>query len=91
MVNKGPYEQGFMVCSECGAEKKKKKSDVLKDVLRPYRSKYVQNQRCSHRNTINVDLGFDFITDMLVLEFYNVKIQPALTRVFMPAGAGCFL
>ena len=43
MINKGPYEQGFMVCSECG---------------------------CSHRNAINVDLGFDFITDMLVLESY---------------------
>ena len=70
MVNKGPYEQGFMVCGECGAAMPGEKSDVLKDVLRPYRSKYVQNQRCSHRNTINVDLGFDFITDMLVLEFY---------------------
>ena len=70
MVNKGPYEQGFMVCSECGAAMPGEKSDVLNDVLRPYRSKYVQNQRCSHRNAINVDLGFDFITDMLVLEFY---------------------
>lgn len=70
MVNKSPYEQGFMVCSECGAAMPGEKSDVLKDVLRPYRSKYVQNQRCSHHNTINVDLGFDFITDMLVLEFY---------------------
>lgn len=70
MVNKGPYEQGFMVCSECGAAMPGKKGDVLKEVLRPYRSKYVQNQKCSHRNPINIDLGFDFITDMLVLEFY---------------------
>ena len=70
MVNKGPYEQGFMVCSECGAAMPGEKSDVLKDILRPYRSKYVQNQKCSHRNTVNIDLGFDFITDMLVLEFY---------------------
>ena len=70
MVNNGPYEQGFMVCSECGAAMPGANDDVLKDVLRPYRSKYVQNQKCSHRNTINVDLGFDFITDMLVLEFY---------------------
>ena len=34
---------------------------------RPYRSKYAPP--CKHISTINVDLGYDFVTDMLVLEF----------------------
>ena len=41
---------------------------VLKNVMRPYRSKF-NRTRCKHTDTINVNLGYDFITDMLVLEF----------------------
>ena len=36
--------------------------------MRPYRSKF-NRTRCKHTDTINVNLGYDFITDMLVLEF----------------------
>ena len=42
-------------------------SDVLNDVMRPYRSKFLRT-RCRHNDTMNVSLGYDFITDMLVLE-----------------------
>ena len=41
---------------------------VLKNVMRPYHSKF-NRTRCKHTDTINVNLGYDFITDMLVLEF----------------------
>ena len=35
---------------------------------RPYKSKFARG-RCRHTNIINVNLGYDFVTDMLVLEF----------------------
>ena len=41
---------------------------VLNDINRPYKSKFARN-RCRHGNSFNVNLGYDFITDMLVLEF----------------------
>ena len=42
---------------------------VLTKILRPYRSKF-NRSRCRHADTVNVNLGYDFITDMLVLEFH---------------------
>ena len=72
MLNRGPSDEGFMVCQDCGASMPGNRSDVFqikgKEVGRPYRSKFAQSQ-CKHYNTINVNLGYDFITDMLVLEF----------------------
>ena len=68
MLNKGDNDQGFMVCPECGASMPGDGSDVLKDVMRPYKSKMTRG-RCKHTNAINVNLGYDFVTDMLVLEF----------------------
>lgn len=41
---------------------------VLNDINRPYKSKYARS-KCHHSNCFNVNLGYDFITDMLVLEF----------------------
>ena len=41
---------------------------VLNDINRPYKSKYARS-KCRHSNCFNVNLGYDFITDMLVLEF----------------------
>lgn len=38
------------------------------DPNRPYKSKYARS-KCRHSNCFNVNLGYDFITDMLVLEF----------------------
>ena len=42
--------------------------NVLDGIDRPYKTKYIRG-RCKHPNTVNVNLGYDFVTDMLVLEF----------------------
>ena len=68
MLNKGNGKKGFTVCCDCGAALPGDDPGVLKDILRPYRSK-INKTRCRHSDTINVNLGYDFITDMLVLEF----------------------
>lgn len=68
MVNKGVENRGFMVCEDCGAAMPGDDPDVLKNVSRPYQQKY-RKKKCSHANAINVNLGYDFVTDMLVLEF----------------------
>ncbi len=68
MMNKGTGQHGFMVCEDCGAAMPGDNPEALKDISRPYFSKYVKG-RCKHTNLINVNLGYDFVTDMLVLEF----------------------
>ena len=68
MLNKGADDKGFMVCKDCGAAMPGDDISVLNDVNRPYKSKYARS-RCRHGNSFNVNLGYDFITDMLVLEF----------------------
>ncbi len=68
MLNRGVADQGFMVCKDCGAAMPGNKRQVLEKIMRPYHSKYARG-RCSHLNAENVNLGYDFITDMLVLEF----------------------
>ena len=60
--------KGFMVCKDCGAAMPGNDISVLNDINRPYKSKYARN-KCRHSNCFNVNLGYDFITDMLVLEF----------------------
>ena len=67
MVNKGSENSGFMVCKDCGAAFPGDDPAVLDRVERPYKSKYLRG-RCKHPNAINVNLGYDFVTDMLVLE-----------------------
>lgn len=68
MLNKGVGNKGFTICCDCGAAMPGDDPTVLKDVMRPYRSKFIKT-RCKHSDTLNVNLGFDFVTDMLVLEF----------------------
>lgn len=68
MLNKGSDDKGFMVCKDCGAAMPGDDISVLNDINRPYKSKYARS-RCRHGNSFNVNLGYDFITDMLVLEF----------------------
>lgn len=68
MLNKGLDDKGFMVCKDCGAAMPGDDVSVLNDINRPYKSKYARS-RCRHGNSFNVNLGYDFITDMLVLEF----------------------
>lgn len=68
MLNKGNSDKGFMVCKDCGAAMPGDDINALNDIARPYKSKFARS-RCRHSNAINVNLGYDFVTDMLVLEF----------------------
>jgi ATP-dependent helicase YprA (DUF1998 family) len=68
MLNKGTNDRGFMVCKDCGAAMPGDDISVLNDINRPYKLRYARG-RCRHGNSFNVNLGYDFITDMLVLEF----------------------
>ncbi len=68
MLNKGSEDKGFMVCKDCGAAMPGNDISVLNEVGRPYKSRYARS-RCRHSNFFNVNLGYDFVTDMLVLEF----------------------
>lgn len=66
MLNRGSNDNGFVICKSCGAAMPGK--DSLKGVSRPYRTRF-HLKKCSHEETVSVNLGYDFITDMLVLEF----------------------
>ena len=68
MINKGSGNKGFTVCKDCGAAMPGDNNSVLNNVNRPYKINFIRG-KCSHSNIANVDLGYDFITDMLVLEF----------------------
>ena len=68
MVNEGSNNRGFLVCQDCGAAVPGDDESRIKDLLRPYRSKLARG-KCRHSDLINVNLGYDFVTDMLVLEF----------------------
>ena len=67
VLNRGKGGQGFQVCQDCGAAMPGNVPAVLNEIRKTYSSSY--SHRCSHRDTVNVDLGCDFLTDMLVLEF----------------------
>lgn len=87
MLNKGVGDKGFIVCKDCGAAMPGDNASILNNIDRPYKSKYARS-RCRHGNSFNVNLGYDFITDMLVLEFKidnkiidaNRKNNPWLSR-----------
>lgn len=68
MLNKGEDDNGFVICTDCGAAMPGSDPNVLDNIKRPYKSQYF-NSPCKHNNTMNVNLGYDFVTDMLVLEF----------------------
>lgn len=67
MLNKGVAEKGFVICQNCGATMPNTRGDnsLGANIGKPYRS----NFKCRHNDTLTVNLGFDFVTDMLVLEF----------------------
>ena len=67
MLNRG-NGRGFEICEDCGASWPGNMPEDLKDLDRPYRV-YGQIKKCRHVESVNVDIGYDFITDMLVLEF----------------------
>lgn len=93
LVNKGPDEKGFELCNICGAiepETVDEKDRINRK--RPYRIPFVKDDpmRCRHEYS-NVFLGYEFNTDMLVLEIrldrnmldlssnFSVWLIPALT------------
>jgi len=68
MLNEGSIfegvRQGFMVCEKCGAAAPGNVPSVLNNIKRPGNR---ISQPCKHTHR-NVNLGYDFITDMMVLE-----------------------
>ena len=68
MMNRGIEGRGFVVCEDCGAAMPGNDPRVLLELSRPYKSRFARG-RCGHANSVNVNLGYDFITDMMVLEF----------------------
>lgn len=73
MINDGG-EKGFVVCQDCGAAVPTPREEALKGVVkRPYRLPF--SKPCYHADTMKVDLGYDFITDMLVLECTLDRLQ----------------
>lgn len=94
MVNKGPKEKGFDLCYKCGAiDPSESSDDEKRNRKRPYKILFNKgdNQVCSHDRK-DVFLGYDFNTDMLVIEIkleknkinikeedLNVWVIPALT------------
>lgn len=67
LLNKGPLNTGFKICPDCGAIAPNISESPLNGVSKPFR----QNEmRCSHHNAEDINIGYDFKTDMLVLEFW---------------------
>ena len=89
MLNKGVGGKGFTICCDCGAAMPGDDPTVLENVMRPYRSKFLKT-RCKHNDTLNVNLGYDFVTDMLVLEFaldrQRLDISPSRNSWLNRAG-----
>lgn len=77
MINNGENNDGFMICKDCGAAVPGNNPKLLNDVLRPYHSNFARG-KCKHADVANVNLGYDFVTDMLVLE---IKLDPEQLNV----------
>lgn len=93
IINKGPEEEGFKLCELCGAIEPGVVSSKERDNRRrPYRLPYVKDDlmKCRHEY-FDVYLGYEFNTDMMVLEIkldeskldlqetYSIWLIPALT------------
>jgi len=73
MRNQGLSKKGFMICPDCGAAVPGDKTECFKTVNgdytnRPYKSNIAK--KCNHQNAENYSLGFDFITDMMIIEIH---------------------
>lgn len=88
MLNRGVHGLGFAVCKDCGAampctsEEAGCEKKALEGVQRPY---FLRTGKvCLHHDIERVNLGYDFITDMLVLEF---RLNPSLLDTSVGEGA----
>lgn len=68
ILNKGPKEEGFNVCKDCGAAVIGSE-ELNRKVSAPYKHPRVYNKKCYHTDFENVVLGHSFMTDMVVFEF----------------------
>ncbi len=68
ILNKGPKEEGFNVCKDCGAAVVGSE-ELDRKVKTPYKHPRTGNKKCSHIDSENVVLGHSFMTDMVVFEF----------------------
>lgn len=93
IINKGPEDKGFELCSRCGAiEPTTSNSLERQNRKRPYRIPYIKDDamKCRHEYQ-NTYLGYEFNTDMMVIEIkldgrkldlsalYTIWLIPALT------------
>lgn len=67
VLNKGPKGKGFNVCKDCGAAVTGEE-ELNKDTKKPFMHPRVF-KTCFHNETVNVVLGHNFMTDMVVFEF----------------------
>ena len=65
LINPGPKNKGFLVCEKCGAAAPADGDEFSSDLLEPYHS---NKSKCKH-SPVHVNLGFNFTTDMIVMEF----------------------
>ena len=87
MLNNGGGN-GFYVCKDCGAAVPSlQKSRMQNEINRPYVAKL--SGKCRHPEVIEVDLGYDFITDMIVLEckLDNSKIDTQRNSAWLQRAA----
>ena len=84
MLNEGPDNKGFDICTKCGAAKPHDSSNqIYKNIKRPYLSKF---KNCIHSwQTFN--LGYDFVTDMMVLQFTLVDSTKVNIDHWLPRAA----
>lgn len=59
-------DKGFTICRKCGAAVPGSEASALRGRRRPGRG---HNAMCTHNDTMLINLGYDFLTDMLVLTF----------------------
>lgn len=93
IINKGSEDEGFELCGVCGAiESSVANVGERNDRKRPYKIPYMKDDsmKCRH-DYMNVFLGYEFNTDMMVLEIkldaskldlkasYSIWLIPALT------------
>ncbi len=82
LMNRGPSQNGFTICHDCGAAVPGEDASSFKNkgIQRPYPSR----KKCDHKNIGHHTLGFDFLTDMLVLEIELDKTQIEIHRTASP-------
>ena len=69
MMNRGVGGSGFVICPDCGAAMAGDDKNILKPLDRPYKTAALRPARkCGHHDAMDIDLGYDFVTDMFVME-----------------------